>query len=99
MSCSNSHARRFASALQKYADCVEHIGDNFVGRSGAVSESLDAQKIFKQDIDQVVQASKPGQNLPCTHKGLRVNLCTPAEDLKMMAYIYSVAPPEVCHHL
>ena len=99
MTCSNSHAARFASALQKYSDCLEHIGKDFAVKSGAVIESLDAQKIFKQDSDAVVQAKKPGHNLPCPHKGLRVNLCTPAEDLKMMEYIYSVAPPEVCHHL
>ena len=40
------HAKRFASALQKYSDCYEHISEKFVVKSDDVKESLDAQKIF-----------------------------------------------------
>ena len=38
MNVTTRHAKRFASALQKYADNVEHIGKNFVVKSDNVLE-------------------------------------------------------------
>ena len=99
MNVTPRHAKRFASALQKYADCYEHIGEHFVVLSDDVIESLNAQKIFKLDQDMIVQARRPGDHLPCPHVGLRVNLCTPAEDLRFMQYVYTDAPEIVAHKL
>ena len=99
MNVTPRHAKRFASALQKYADCYEHIGEHFVVLSDDVIESLNAQKIFKLDQDMIVQARRPGDHLPCPHVGLRMNLCTPAEDLRFMQYVYTDAPEIVAHKL
>ena len=97
LNVTSRHAKRFACALKKYADNVEHVGEKFVVLSDAVRESLDAQKNFKQDQDSIVRAKRPGNKLPCPHMGLRVNLCTPKEGLRMMEYIYLVDPEGVCH--
>ena len=77
MNVSSRHAKRFASAIQKYADNMEHVGSKNFVLNGPVRESLDAQKNYKQDQDMVVQAKKNGQHLPCCHLGFQVNLYTP----------------------
>ena len=99
MNVTTRHAKRFASALQKYADNVEHIGNNFVVKSDNVLECLDAQKFYKLDQDSVVQGKRPGASLPCPHVGLRVNLCTPDEDVRFMEYVYTHAPETVSYKL
>ena len=99
MNVSTRHAKRHASALQKYADNIEHIGKDFVVKSENVIESLNAQNIFKLDQDTIVRPSKPGNNLPCPHLGLRVNLCTPDEEVRFMEYVYGHAPETVSYKL
>lgn len=44
MNATSRHANQHASALQKYADNVEHIGANFFVKSKNVLESLGTQK-------------------------------------------------------
>ena len=99
MNVTPRHAKRFSSALQKYADNVEHIGNSFVVKSENVLECLDAQKNYKLDQDSVVQERRPGASLPCPHMGLRVNLCTPDKDVQFMEYVYTHAPEIVSYKL
>ena len=99
MKVSSRHASRFASALQAYANNVEHVGEGFGVKTQNVKDSLKAQKQFKASADMVVQGRYAGDSLPCPHFGLRVNLCTPEEDEKMMHYTYSVAPAKISNYL
>ena len=76
------HASRFASALQSFANNVEHVGEGFVVKNENVKQSLKAQKQYKLSADMVVQGRYPGDSLPCPHFRLQVSLCTPEEDKK-----------------
>ena len=84
------YAKKFTQALQKAADNCEYVyerltGHPFVVLSDSVQGSLDCQAIAHIDFTKRGHSTS-GKQLSCPHFGLRVHVCTPDEDSKMMQY-------------